>query len=147
MKTRQEDNIIVIKNFLQVSAKYSVIFPVANLELNLDIVPMRVGEENGDLNMYVNLLTVAITGNATFLDELLKAKSDPDIGDAQRRTPLHQKGMKSVSWCFLDMDVAYTSEVYSIRDAAANNLKCLAEKFGPEWAMQHIIPVCLTCAN
>uniref|UniRef100_A0A6N2MY84 Phosphatase PP2A regulatory subunit A/Splicing factor 3B subunit 1-like HEAT repeat domain-containing protein n=1 Tax=Salix viminalis TaxID=40686 RepID=A0A6N2MY84_SALVM len=31
-------------------------------------------------------------------------------------------------------------KVYSIRDAAANNLKRLAEEFGPEWAMQHIIP-------
>lgn len=31
-------------------------------------------------------------------------------------------------------------QVYSIRDAAANNLKRLAEEFGPEWAMQHIIP-------
>jgi hypothetical protein len=25
-------------------------------------------------------------------------------------------------------------------DAATNNLKHLAEEFGPEWAMQHIIP-------
>ncbi|RLN07657.1 thymocyte nuclear protein 1 [Panicum miliaceum] len=31
-------------------------------------------------------------------------------------------------------------EVFSIRDAAANNLKRLAEEFDPEWAMQHIIP-------
>jgi len=31
-------------------------------------------------------------------------------------------------------------QVFSIRDAAANNLKRLAEEFGPEWAMQHIIP-------
>ena len=31
-------------------------------------------------------------------------------------------------------------QVYSIRDAAANNLKRLAEEFGPEWALQHIIP-------
>uniref|UniRef100_A0A0A9DTX7 Pco067871 n=1 Tax=Arundo donax TaxID=35708 RepID=A0A0A9DTX7_ARUDO len=31
-------------------------------------------------------------------------------------------------------------KVFSIRDAAANNLKRLAEEFGPEWAMQHIIP-------
>lgn len=31
-------------------------------------------------------------------------------------------------------------QVYSIRDAAANNLKRLAEEFGPEWAMQHIVP-------
>lgn len=31
-------------------------------------------------------------------------------------------------------------QVFSIRDAAANNLKRLAEEFGPEWAMQHIVP-------
>ena len=31
-------------------------------------------------------------------------------------------------------------QVYSIRDAAATNLKRLAEEFGPEWAMQHIVP-------
>ncbi|MCO5555547.1 hypothetical protein L7F22_009092 [Adiantum nelumboides] len=31
-------------------------------------------------------------------------------------------------------------QVFSIREAAANNLKRLAEEFGPEWAMQHIIP-------
>ena len=37
-----------------------------------------------------------------------------------------------VWWIFL--------QVYSIRDAAANNLKRPAEEFGPEWAMQHIIP-------
>jgi len=30
--------------------------------------------------------------------------------------------------------------VYSIREAAANNLKRLAEEFGPEWALLHIIP-------
>jgi hypothetical protein len=35
-------------------------------------------------------------------------------------------------------------QVYSIREAAGNNLKRLAEEFGPEWALQHIIPqVCL----
>ncbi|KAG5415081.1 hypothetical protein IGI04_002648 [Brassica rapa subsp. trilocularis] len=30
--------------------------------------------------------------------------------------------------------------VYSIREAAANNLKRFAEEFGPEWAMQHLVP-------
>ncbi|WZZ07258.1 hypothetical protein YC2023_093179 [Brassica napus] len=35
----------------------------------------------------------------------------------------------------LDIDV-----VYSIREAAANNLKRFAEEFGPEWAMQHLVP-------
>ncbi|WZZ90669.1 hypothetical protein YC2023_119248 [Brassica napus] len=30
-------------------------------------------------------------------------------------------------------------KVYSIREAAANNLKRFAEEFGPEWAMQHLV--------
>ncbi|KAF9593164.1 hypothetical protein IFM89_020460 [Coptis chinensis] len=38
-------------------------------------------------------------------------------------------------------------KVYSIRDAAANNLKRLAEEFGPEWAMQHIVPQVLDMIN
>ncbi|KAL0751136.1 hypothetical protein Bca101_033139 [Brassica carinata] len=38
---------------------------------------------------------------------------------------------KSVSSCL---------QVYSIREAAANNLKRFAEEFGPEWAMQHLVP-------
>ncbi|KAI7978932.1 Serine/threonine-protein phosphatase 2A 65 kDa regulatory subunit A beta isoform [Camellia lanceoleosa] len=38
-------------------------------------------------------------------------------------------------------------KVYSIRDAAANNVKRLAEEFGPEWAMQHIIPQVLDMIN
>lgn len=46
------------------------------------------GEEDGDLNMSINLLTVASTGNAAFLNELLKAGLDPDIGDSKGRTPL-----------------------------------------------------------
>ncbi|CAH8358477.1 unnamed protein product [Eruca vesicaria subsp. sativa] len=31
-------------------------------------------------------------------------------------------------------------KVYSIREAGANNLKRLAEEFGTEWAMQHLVP-------
>ncbi|CDY31621.1 BnaA03g54310D [Brassica napus] len=30
-------------------------------------------------------------------------------------------------------------KVYSIREAAANNLRRFAEEFGPEWAMQHLV--------
>lgn len=56
--------------------------------LRLGALLHGVGEDHGDPNMYVNLLTVASTGNATFLEELLKAKLDPDIGDAQGKTPL-----------------------------------------------------------
>lgn len=45
------------------------------------------GEEE-DPNMAVNLLTVASTGNAAFLEELLKAGLDPDVGDSKGKTPL-----------------------------------------------------------
>ncbi|KAK6127711.1 hypothetical protein DH2020_038551 [Rehmannia glutinosa] len=39
------------------------------------------------------------------------------------------------------------NQVYSIREAAANNVKRLAEEFGPEWAMHHIIPQVLEMIN
>jgi hypothetical protein len=38
--------------------------------------------------MAFNLLPTASTGNAAFLEELLKAKLDPDIADSKGRTPL-----------------------------------------------------------
>ncbi|KAJ0903650.1 putative armadillo-like helical protein [Helianthus annuus] len=37
-------------------------------------------------------------------------------------------------------NLSYILQVYSIRDAAENNLKRLSEEFGPDWAMQHIVP-------
>jgi len=40
----------------------------------------------------------------------------------------------------VDIDTVLLLQVYSIREAAANNLKRLAEEFGPEWAMQHLVP-------
>lgn len=46
------------------------------------------GEDQDDPNMAFNLLTVAGTGNAAFLDELLRARLDPDIGDSNGQTPL-----------------------------------------------------------
>jgi hypothetical protein len=50
-----------------------------------------------------------------------------------------------VKWFIWNHLVWIFLQVYSIRDAAANNLKRLAEEFGPEWAMEHIIPqVCVT---
>lgn len=93
MKTRQEDNIIMIKNFLQHHKKLR--------DLKLGDLFHAVGEENGDPNMSVNLLTVASTGNATFLEELLKARFDPDIGDAQGRTPLHIAASKGHEECVM----------------------------------------------
>lgn len=52
------------------------------------LVKSTCGEEEGEPTMAFNLLTVASTGNAAFLDELLKARLDPDVGDSKGRTPL-----------------------------------------------------------
>lgn len=59
-------------------------------DLDLDDLLLESGEEDGDgdPNMSMNLLTIAGTGNAAFLDELLKARLDPDISDSKGRTPL-----------------------------------------------------------
>lgn len=51
-----------------------------------DLMVENVEEE--DPNMAVNLLSVASTGNAAFLEELLRAGLDPDIGDSKGKTPL-----------------------------------------------------------
>jgi hypothetical protein len=53
-----------------------------------DLIVEGGEDEESDPNMASNLLNVAGTGNAAFLDELLKAKLDPDIGDSKGRTPL-----------------------------------------------------------
>ena len=58
-------------------------------DLHIGDLMVEGGEdEESDPNMASNLLNVADTGNAAFLDELLKAKLDPDIGDSKGRTPL-----------------------------------------------------------
>lgn len=123
MQSKQEDNVSILKNFLQVSiiidssaseriykflANFCYVIGhcfLANLrmkicvlhcmqhhkklkDLNIGDLIAESGEEDGDPNMSVNLLTVASTGNAAFLDELLKARLDPDIGDSKGRTPL-----------------------------------------------------------
>ncbi|KAL2477546.1 Potassium channel AKT2/3 [Forsythia ovata] len=91
MKTRQEDNVTVIKNFLQHHQKLK--------DLCLGDLFLEGGEEDGDPNMSINLLTVASTGNAAFLSELLKAGLDPDIGDTKGRTPLHIAASKGHEEC------------------------------------------------
>ncbi|KAK6156985.1 hypothetical protein DH2020_011233 [Rehmannia glutinosa] len=80
MKTRQEDNVIMLKNFLQHHKKLK--------DLRLGDLFLEGGDEDGDPNMSINLLTVAGTGNAAFLNELLKAGLDPDVGDSKGKTPL-----------------------------------------------------------
>lgn len=57
-------------------------------DLNIGDLNVDNGEEEGDPNLASNLLKVAGAGNAAFLDERLRAKFDPDIGDSEGRTPL-----------------------------------------------------------
>jgi ankyrin repeat protein len=56
--------------------------------LKIGDLTVENGEEEDDPNMASNLLATASTGNAAFLEELLKAKLDPDIADSKGRTPL-----------------------------------------------------------
>ncbi|KAJ4824150.1 RAC-beta serine/threonine-protein kinase [Turnera subulata] len=91
MHTNQEDYVTIIKNFLQHHRK------LKDLKIGAFIVDN--GEEEGDPNASIDLLTVASTGNAAFLEELLKARLDPDIGDSKGRTPLHIAASKGHEDC------------------------------------------------
>lgn len=93
MQTKKEDNVIILKNFLQHHKRLK--------DLNIGDLLVENGEEDVDPNMAFNLLTVASTGNAAFLDELLKAKLDPDIGDSKGRTPLHIAASKGHEDCVM----------------------------------------------
>lgn len=110
MQTKKEDNIQMLNNFLQVidTLLFTLVFSEEEINwkdglLNVMLYKMqhhkklndlKIGEllveveEDSDPNMADNLLTVASTGNAVLLDELLKAKLDPDIADSKGRTPL-----------------------------------------------------------
>ncbi|KAK7328292.1 hypothetical protein VNO77_22395 [Canavalia gladiata] len=80
MQIKKEDNIQILKNFLQHFKQ------LKDLSIK-DLMVEDVEEE--DPNMTVNLLTVASTGNAAFLEELLIAGLDPDVGDSRGKTSLH----------------------------------------------------------
>lgn len=110
MQSKQEDNVSILKNFLQHHKKLK--------DLNIGDLIAESGEEDGDPNMSVNLLTVASTGNAAFLDELLKARLDPDIGDSKGRTPLHIAASKGHEECVLVL-LKHASNVH-LRDMNGN---------------------------
>ncbi|XVE93242.1 hypothetical protein REPUB_Repub01dG0173500 [Reevesia pubescens] len=92
MQINQEANVAVLKNFLQYNKRLS--------DLKIGGLFVEGGEEDGDpKNIAINLLNVADTGNAAFLDELLKARLDPDIGNSKGRTPLHIAASKGHEEC------------------------------------------------
>lgn len=93
LKTRHDDNVTMLKNFLQHHKK------LKDLRLGDLFVEGGDGDGDGDANMSINLLTVAGTGNAAFLNELLKAGLDPDVGDSTGKTPLHIAASKGHEDC------------------------------------------------
>ncbi|XP_022763287.1 potassium channel AKT2/3-like [Durio zibethinus] len=94
MQTKQEDNVAILENFLQHNQRLK--------DLKIGGLVVEGGEEGGDpKNIAINLLNVADSGNAAFLDELLKARLDPDIGDSEGRTPLHIAASKGHEECVL----------------------------------------------
>ncbi|XP_017971836.1 PREDICTED: potassium channel AKT2/3 [Theobroma cacao] len=94
MHTKQEDNVAILKNFLQQNKRLK--------DHKIGDLVMEGGEEDGDpKNIAISLLTVADAGNAAFLDELLKARLDPDVGDSEGRTPLHIAASKGHEECVL----------------------------------------------
>ncbi|CAK9151139.1 unnamed protein product [Ilex paraguariensis] len=93
MQTKQKDNVEILKNFLQHHKKLK--------DPHFGDLSLDGGEDDDDPNLSINLITVASTGNAAFLDELLKARLDPDIGDSKGRTPLHIAASKGHEECVL----------------------------------------------
>lgn len=60
-------------------------------DLRIGEILVESGEEEastGDPKLEFDFLTVSNKGNAALLEELLKSKLDPDIGDSKGRTPL-----------------------------------------------------------
>ncbi|KAL8111810.1 hypothetical protein AgCh_019489 [Apium graveolens] len=94
MQSKQEDYVAILKNFLQHHKRLK--------EFNIgDLIVDSGNQEDDNPYMSINLLTVAGTGNAAFLDELLKARLDLDIGDSKGRTPLHIAASKGHEECVL----------------------------------------------
>lgn len=92
LHAKQEDNIVIIKNFLKHQIEYK--------DISID----DLLEENGacdEANIPCNLLTVVATGNGCFLEQLLKAGMDPDICCKRGRTPLHIAASKGFEDCVL----------------------------------------------
>ncbi|XP_058091178.1 potassium channel AKT2 isoform X3 [Magnolia sinica] len=74
-----EENIVILKNFLQHHRELK--------DLSIEDLLMK-SREHDDLIIPQNLLTVAATGNSAFLEELLREGMVPNIRDSEGRTPL-----------------------------------------------------------
>ncbi|XP_028791056.1 potassium channel AKT2/3 [Neltuma alba] len=90
MQTRKEDNRKILENFLRHLKK---LHDISSRELLIDL------SREEDPNTAVNLLHVASTGNAAFLEELLKAGLDSGVTDSKGRTPLHIAALNGHEEC------------------------------------------------
>ncbi|KAH0469547.1 hypothetical protein IEQ34_001105 [Dendrobium chrysotoxum] len=92
MNAKQEDSNAIIKNLLK-----------HQIECRNFSFEDFIGEngERAESTIPCNLLTVTATGNSCFLEELLKAGIDPDVGDSSGRTPLHIAAMEGYEDCVL----------------------------------------------
>ncbi|XP_073127293.1 potassium channel AKT2/3-like [Henckelia pumila] len=91
--TREKDYVTMAKNFLQHHKMLQ--------DLHIRDSFLEDVEDNRGSNMSISLLSVACTGNALFLDELLDSGFDPDVGDINGRTPLHIAASKGHEDCVL----------------------------------------------
>ncbi|KAI0529361.1 hypothetical protein KFK09_001909 [Dendrobium nobile] len=92
MKAKQEDSNAIIKNLLK-----------HQIECRNFSFEDLIGEngERAESTIPCNILTVTATGNSCFLEELLKAGMDPDVGDSRGRTSLHIAAMEGYEDCVL----------------------------------------------
>ncbi|KAK8568112.1 hypothetical protein V6N12_006676 [Hibiscus sabdariffa] len=94
MEAKHKDNVAILQNFLRHKKRLK--------DITTGGSEMEGGEEVGDpRNTSISLLDVANTGNAAFLDELLKARMDPNVGDCIGRTPLHIAASNGHEKCVL----------------------------------------------
>uniref|UniRef100_A0A0D9WGU4 Potassium channel n=1 Tax=Leersia perrieri TaxID=77586 RepID=A0A0D9WGU4_9ORYZ len=111
MQSKPEDSVVIIKNFLKVH----------QIEMHDMKVEDLLGEDAGEYdhgNIPCNLLTVAATGNSSFLEDLLKVGMDPDVGDSKGRTALHIAASKGYEDCVMVL-LKHACNV-NIKDAQGN---------------------------
>lgn len=112
MQTKKEDKAQMLKNFKQHHQK------LRDVRIGGILVESGEEEATGDPKLAFDLLTVSSKGNAALLEELLKSKLDPDIGDSKGRTPLHvaaSNGHEECVWVLLK----YGCNIY-VRDINGN---------------------------
>ncbi|KAM3404250.1 hypothetical protein ACQJBY_007377 [Aegilops geniculata] len=90
MQSKPDDSALIVRNFL----KHQI--EVHDMK---DLLGESTGAGGSGNIVPCNLLTVAATGNAGFLEDLLKVGMDPDVGDSKGRTALHIAASKGYEGC------------------------------------------------